>query len=95
MSEVRMMPMVHDTFDVRFQSDPEPAEGLAIAAREHRQRHEMLEEIRHLAAENARLADENRALREAAGLWIGLYEKQLERANRAMSVVARTEPARE
>ena len=31
----------------------------------------------------ARLAEENHALREAATMWIGLYEKQLKRANDA------------
>jgi len=88
------MPMVHDTLDGRVESNPEPARGLAIAARERHHRHEILEEIRQLAHENARLEEENRALREAASLWIGLYERQLERANRSLSA-ASTDPARE
>jgi hypothetical protein len=90
-----MMPMVHDTLDVRFESNSNSARGLAIGALDHHQRHEILEENRRLAAENARLVEENRALREAAGLWIGLYEKQLERANHAMSARATTQPAQE
>jgi hypothetical protein len=36
-----------------------------------------------LSSEVRRLADENCALREAARIWIRLYEKQLERANRS------------
>jgi hypothetical protein len=56
--------------------------GLAITERE-RQCREALEDNRRLAAENARLVDENYTLREAAAMWIRLYERQLERANEA------------
>ena len=90
-----MMPMVHDTLDVRFESNPNPPRALAIGALERHQRHDILDENRRLAAENARLVEENHALREAAALWIGLYEKQLERANRAMSARATNQPAQE
>ena len=54
------------------------------------------EEREHLAAENrrltselARLNEENASLREAATIWIRLYEKQLERANRSAEQPAR------
>jgi hypothetical protein len=42
-----------------------------------------------LCAEVARLADENQALREAAAIWIRLYELQLTRANKATELLAR------
>jgi hypothetical protein len=51
--------------------------------RDRQERQDLLDENRRLAAEIDRLADENRALREAASIWIRLYEKQLDRANLA------------
>jgi hypothetical protein len=42
-----------------------------------------------LRAEVARLAEENQALREAAAIWIRLYELQLSRANTATELLAR------
>ena len=56
---------------------------LVLLRGDHRQR-ALLEENARLAVENARLAEENSTLREAADLWIRLYEAQLERANRAL-----------
>jgi hypothetical protein len=88
-----MIPMVQAPVDVSFDSGSDSAMGLGRTTRE-RQRRELLDN-RHLAAENARLAEENHALREAATLWIRLYEKQLERANRATSTLARIQPAQE
>jgi hypothetical protein len=85
-----MMPVIHARADVSHDSNPDPATSIAVAGRP-RQGSEILEENRHLAAENLRLSEENRALREAAGLWIRLYEKQLERANQGMSVCATLE----
>jgi hypothetical protein len=38
-----------------------------------------------LAMEVARLAEDNEDLRESARIWIWLYEKQLDRANRAVA----------
>jgi hypothetical protein len=38
-----------------------------------------------LAEEIKRLRDENQDLRDAAALWIRLYERQLDRANEAVS----------
>jgi len=73
-----MIPMSQAPVEVRTDSRPE----LAIGERK-RQRRALLEDNRRLAAENSRLSEENHALREAATMWIGLYERQLERANDA------------
>jgi len=88
-----MIPMVHAPVDVSFDSGSTSAFGLTITARAHSRR-ELLEDNRQLAAENARLLEENQFLREAATLWIRLYEKQLERANQATSANALTERSR-
>jgi hypothetical protein len=88
-----MIPMVHAPVDVSFDSGSTSALGLAITARAHSRR-EVLEDSRQLAAENARLLEENHFLREAATLWIRLYEKQLERANQATAANALTERSR-
>jgi hypothetical protein len=87
-----MMPMPQVPVDAAFETAPEPKIRLTLTGRD-RPRHEVLDDNRRLAAENVRLAEENDALREAATLWIGLYEKQLERANRAISADKRTEPS--
>ena len=89
-----MIPMVQSPVDVSFDSGSDATTGRGRSPRE-RQRRELPEHNRDLAAENARLAEENHDLREAATLWIRLYEKQLERANRAMSTLARIQPAQE
>ena len=89
-----MIPMVQAPVDVSFDSGSDPTTGRGRSPRE-RQRRERPEHNRDLAAENARLAEENHDLREAATLWIRLYEKQLERANRAISALARIQPAQE
>jgi hypothetical protein len=82
------MPLSQAQADVRIDTRLEPPMGLAAAERE-RQRREALEDNRRLAAENARLVEENYTLREAAAMWIRLYEKQLARANEAASSRAR------
>jgi hypothetical protein len=75
-----MMPLLTPT-DVRGSSrlpHPNPERE-----RERQERQDLLDENRRLTAELDRLAEENLALREAAAIWIRLYEKQLERANEA------------
>jgi hypothetical protein len=57
-------------------------------SRWQRRREEPARENLRLTAENARLADENQALRDAAAIWIHLYESQLARANRAIELLA-------
>ena len=89
-----MMPMAQVPVDAAFETGPEPKMRLTLTGRD-RPRRELLDANRRLAAENSRLAEENHALREAAHLWIRLYEKQLERANRATSASIRTEPSLE
>jgi hypothetical protein len=89
-----MIPMVHAPVDVSFDSVSDSAMGLAISAREGPRR-ELLENNSWLAAEYARLLEENEALREAAAMWIRLYEKQLERANYAISASALPAQSRE
>jgi hypothetical protein len=89
-----MSPMVQASVDVSLDSGSDSARGLGISARE-RPRRDPLDDNRRLAAENARLLEENDALREAAALWIRLYEKQLERANHATSQNAQTARSRD
>ena len=60
--------------------------------RERQERQDLLDENRRLAAEIDRLSEENLALREAAAIWIRLYEKQLERANEAQPPARTTRP---
>ncbi len=76
------MPLSQAPVRVRIDSHLEQHMGLAITERE-RQCREALEDNRRLVAENARLVDENYTLREAAAMWIRLYERQLARANEA------------
>ena len=55
-----------------------------------RREHELVgDENRRLTVEVARLAAENQALREAASIWIRMYESQLARANQAVSDLTR------
>ena len=77
-----MTPMVHMSVDTAFEAGPESAKSQTTTGRERAQR-QVFEANRRLAAENKRLTEENEALRVAAGMWIRLYEKQLERANQA------------
>jgi hypothetical protein len=51
-----------------------------------RERDRLCEEGRRLSNEVERLTDENEALRQSIDIWIRLYERQLERANRALQV---------
>ncbi len=87
-----MMPMAQIPVDAAFETGPEPKIRLTLTGRE-RPRRDLQDDNRRLAAENVRLAEENHALREAATLWIRLYEKQLERANRVTSVFVSSEPS--
>jgi hypothetical protein len=77
-----MMPLLTPT-DVRGRSGLNQALSATSSERE-RERQDLLEDNRRLAAEIERLAEENLALREAAAIWIRLYEKQLARANDAV-----------
>jgi len=47
-----------------------------------------------LTREIARLAQENEDLRESARIWIWLYEKQLDRANKAVAELQTLAPGR-
>ena len=76
------MPPSQAPVRVRIDSRLEQHMGLAITERE-RQCREALEDNRRLTAENARLVEENYTLREAAAIWIRLYEAALDRANGA------------
>jgi hypothetical protein len=60
--------------------------------RERQERQDLLDDNRRLAAEIDRLVEENLALREAAAIWIRLYEKQLDRANEAQRPVRASRP---
>jgi uncharacterized membrane-anchored protein len=79
-----MMPLLTPT-DVRGSSRLNQAMSATSSdrERERQERQDLLDDNLRLAAENNRLAEENLALREAAAIWIRLYEKQLERANDA------------
>ena len=76
----------------RIKVRPEPVVGTAIGEtdRARRERDEHRETNEQLRAENARLVEDNNALREAAAIWIRLYELQLSRANQAVELLART-----
>jgi hypothetical protein len=62
----------------------ERAIRLAFGERERlrSERDLLAQENTRLSLELKRLREENTALRDAAGIWIRLYERQLERANR-------------
>lgn len=68
----------------------ERAIRLAFGEREQLrgERMHLAEENTRLTLELRRLGEENAALREAARIWIRLYEKQLERANRVTKQLA-------
>lgn len=89
-----MMPLAQVPVDAAFETGPEPKMRFTLTGRE-RPRRALLDDNQRLTAENTRLAEENHALREAATLWIRLYERQLERANRVTAVAVRTEPSLE
>jgi len=91
-----MMPLHLSPVDARIVSPRQPARrianrleqvtGLPLGEQERLRR-----ELAHLDADNARLAtevrrlqEENQDLREAADIWIRLYERQLTRANEAV-----------
>ncbi len=76
-----MMTVKHARFGVSPDSHSATSRAGAGIVRTPR---ELLDENLHLSAENVRLSEENDALREAAGLWIRLYERQLERINQSM-----------
>jgi hypothetical protein len=92
-----MMPLHQSPVDVRVVSTPrqrakglshrlEQGAGLSLADRE-RVRRELLKldaENARLAEEIKRLRDENQDLRDSAAIWIRLYERQLGRANEAV-----------
>ena len=85
--------MFHAPVDVRvgigsalaLKTRIEQAVSVAIEERTRwrRERTELRDDNSRLMTENARLADENQQLRQAAELWISLYERQLQRAKRA------------
>jgi hypothetical protein len=84
-----MMPLLTPT-DVRGSTRlPHPN---SERERERQERQDLLDENRRLAAEIDRLSEENLALREAAAIWIRLYEKQLQRANEAQRPTPATRP---
>ena len=86
-----MMPVLHSPLDIETTPRPgvrprhEVAVGLAFAERDHlRERATSLsKEVGRLTDEIERLRQENHDLREAAAIWIRMYEKQLSRANQA------------
>jgi hypothetical protein len=88
-----MTPMVHVPVEAAFKAGPKSAMSLTTPGRE-RINLELLEDNHRLKAENARLSEENDALRVAAAMWIRLYEKQLERANQATSATLLTQGTR-
>jgi len=58
------------------------------------EREQLAAENRRLTGELARVNEENASLRDAATIWIRLYEKQLERANRASGDLLRRTDSR-
>lgn len=86
-----MVPMVQVPVDAAFEAGAESKMGVTTGW--ERGQRVVHERNRRLSAENARLREENEALREAAGMWIRLYEKQLERANKATAANLLTQGA--
>ena len=72
----------------------EHAVGLAFGERDQlkQQVSALARQIGRLTDELARVREENLDLREAAALWIRMYERQLSRANRATQQLGK-EPA--
>ncbi len=90
------MHLMHSSENVRTDTETrgarsplEKAVRLAFGERERLrdERDRFAEENQRLAMELKRVAEENTALREAARIWIRLYEKQLDRANRVSNAV--------
>jgi hypothetical protein len=80
---------LHAPADIRPDSPLLHTVGRILRERRgQRRREELAQENLRLKAEHARLADENQALRDAAAIWIRLYESQLARANRAIELLA-------
>jgi HAMP domain-containing protein len=85
------MPVLHSPVNVEISHKPgvrarlEQAVGLAFGEREHLRRKTaaLTDEIGQLTQEIQRLRQENRDLRDAAAIWIRMYENQLSRANSA------------
>jgi hypothetical protein len=88
-----MVPMIQVPVDAAFEAGTESKMSLTTTTWERAQR-AVYDKNRRLTAENARLREENEALREAAGMWIRLYEKQLERANQATAAALLTQGTR-
>jgi hypothetical protein len=92
--EVLMMPLHQSPVDVRIVSTPRQrdthrllqAPGLSFAEREGFRRKLVTRDAENarLAEEIKRLRDENQDLRDSAAIWIRLYERQLCRANAAI-----------
>ena len=99
--EALTMPMLQAPVDIRIDLNPtlgmkarlEQAVGVTIGERDRwrRQRDELRDSNSRLSASNERLVQENQALREAAEIWIWLYERQLDRANHAIRSLANCE----
>jgi hypothetical protein len=83
------MPVLHSSVDAGISHKPgvrarlEQAVGLALGEQEHLRRKTaaLTDEIGQLTQEIQRLRQENRDLRDAAAIWIRMYEGQLSRAN--------------
>jgi len=94
------MPVVHSPVNVEIPHKPgvlarlEEAVGLDFGEREHLRRKTaaLTEEIGQLTQEIQRLRQENRDLRDAAAMWIRMYERQLSRANCATRQIEAAAP---
>lgn len=96
------MLVLHSSVDGEVSHKPgvrarlEQAVGLAFGEREHLRRKTaaLADEIGQLTKEVQHLRQENRDLRDAAAIWIRMYERQLSRANSATrQLEAATPPA--
>ncbi|HET7216576.1 MAG TPA: hypothetical protein VFJ02_00950 [Vicinamibacterales bacterium] len=85
------MPVLPSPLDIESTPRPSPrvrlehAVGLAFGEREQlrQQAGALSRQVKSLTAEIERLRQENTDLREAAAIWIRMYERQLSRANQA------------